>query len=160
MRAEQRLKELGLTLGPKNTPAGNYVEYVQVENLLYLAGHGARPYLQELGGFKLGPDGMSRVGRDLTLEEAYKFARYTGLNLIATMKEALGDLDRVKRVVKVLGMVNTAENFAENPAVINGCTDLFVEVWGDAGRPSRSAVGMYTLPNGTPVEIEAIVEVE
>lgn len=158
MRAEAKLKELGLTLGPRNTPAGNYVEYVQVGNMLYLAGHGARPYLDELGGMKLGPDGMSKVGRDYTVEEAYKFARYTGLNLIATMKEALGDLDRVKRVVSVFGMVNSTDNFGEHPAVINGCTDLFVEVWGDAGRPSRSAVGMYTLR--TPIEIEAIVEVE
>jgi len=158
--AEKKLEELGLKLGPLNEPIGNYVEYVQVGNLLFLAGHGARPYHDELGGLTTGPDGICRVGRDITVEQGYKFARYTGLNLITTMRKALGDLDRVKRVVKVLGMVCGAEGFGQHPKVIDGCTDLFVQVWGDAGRPARSAVGMYNLPNGIPVEIEAIVEVE
>jgi enamine deaminase RidA (YjgF/YER057c/UK114 family) len=94
------------------------------------------------------------------VEQGYKFARYTGLNLITTMRKALGDLDRVKRVVKVLGMVCGATGFTQHPKVIDGCTDLFVQVWGDAGRPARSAVGMHNLPNGIPVEIEAIIEVE
>jgi enamine deaminase RidA (YjgF/YER057c/UK114 family) len=93
-------------------------------------------------------------------EEAYQHARAIGLTLIAVMKDALGDLDRVKRVVKVLGMVNAVPEFAAHPKVINGCSDVFVEVFGDRGRHARSAVGMGSLPNQTTVEIEAIVEVE
>lgn len=160
MRAEAKIKELGLSLEPLTTPSGNYREYIQVGNMLHLAGHGTKPFPELLDPYKPGPDGMYRVGRDLTVEDAYKFARYAGLNLLRTMKAALGDLDRVKRVVRVFGMVNTSDDFKLHPKVIDGCTDLFVAVFGDAGRPARSAVGMHSLPRGIPVEIEALVEVE
>lgn len=152
MKTEQRLVELGIELPPVPQPAGNYVHAVQTGNLLFLAGKG--PF---------NPDGSvptGKVGRDYTTEEAYQHARSVGLTLIAVMKEVLGDLDRVKRVVKVLGMVNAVPEFGEQPKVINGCSDLFVEVFGERGRHARSAVGMGSLPNGITVEIEAIVEVE
>ena len=99
------------------------------------------------------------VGQDVTVEEAYQHARLTGLQLIATMKAELGDLDRVVRIVKVLGMVNAAPGFGQQPEVINGCSDLLVEVFGDRGRHARSAVGMGSLPRNITVEIEAVVEV-
>ena len=110
----------------------------------------------------LGPDGKLQTGiagADVTVEQAYDHARLTGLQLIATMKEAVGDLDRVARIVKVLGMVNGAPGFGQQPAVINGCSDLFVEVFGDKGRHARSAVGMGSLPGNITVEIGAVVEV-
>lgn len=153
MAIEQRLKELGIDLPPMPKPAGNYVHWVLTGNLLFLAGKGPGP----------NPDGSAprgKVGRDYTVEEGYAFARTVGLSLIATMKDALGDLDRVRQIVKVLGMVNADPEFGEQPKVINGCSDLFVEVFGDKGRHARSAVGMGSLPFGIPVEIEAIVEVE
>ena len=130
----------------------NYVNAVRTGNLLFLAGKGPG-----LPGKKL-PTG--KVGRDFTVEQAYVHARETGLSLIAVMKAELGDLDRVKRIVKVLGMVNAVPDFGEQPEVINGCSDLFVEVFGDRGRHARSAVGMGSLPRGIPVEIEVIVEIE
>ncbi len=101
-----------------------------------------------------------KVGRDFTIEQAYGFAREVGLNLIAVMKAELGDLDRVKRIVKILGMVNAVPEFGHQPEVINGCSDLMVEVFGERGKHARSAVGMGSLPRGIPVEIEVIVEVE
>ncbi|MDI3341671.1 MAG: RidA family protein [Sphaerobacter sp.] len=152
MKVEARLQELGIELPPVPSPAGNYVHAVRSGNLLFLSGKG--PF---------NPDGstpIGKVGRDYTTEEAYQHARSVGLTLIAVMKDALGDLDRVKRVVKVLGMVNAVPDFGEQPQVINGCSDLFVEVFGEAGRHARSAVGMGSLPMGITVEIEAIVEVE
>jgi len=151
MKVEERLKELGIELPAVGKPMGTYVHAVQTGNLLFLAGKG--PF---------NPDGSmptGKVGRDVTTEEAYQHARSVGLMLIAVMKDVLGDLDRVKQVVKVLGMVNAVPEFGEQPQVINGCSDLFVEVFGDAGRHARSAVGMGSLPNGITVEIEAIVEV-
>jgi enamine deaminase RidA (YjgF/YER057c/UK114 family) len=152
MKTEERLKELGIELPTLTNPLANYVNAVRTGNLLYLAGKGpGRP------GEPL-PTG--KVGRDLTIEQAYVHARETGLNLIAVMKAELGDLDRVKRLVKVLGMVNATPEFGNQPEVINGCSDLFVEVFGDRGRHARSAVGMGSLPRGIPVEIEVIVEVE
>ena len=149
---EERLRQLGLTLPRLPEPAGNYVGAVRTGNLLFLAGKGARN--------ADGSVAAGKVGRDVTAEEAYQHARGIGLTLIAVMKDALGDLDRVKRIVKVLGMVNAAPEFAAHPKVINGCSDVFVEVFGDRGRHARSAVGMGSLPNQTTVEIEAIVEVE
>ena len=152
MKTEQRLKELGIELAPASGPLANYVNAVRTGNLLYLAGKGP--------GLPGKPLPTGKVGRDFTVEQAYVHARETGLSLIAVMKAELGDLDRVKRIVKVLGMVNAIPEFGNQPEVINGCSDLFVEVFGDRGRHARSAVGMGSLPRGIPVEIEVIVEVE
>jgi enamine deaminase RidA (YjgF/YER057c/UK114 family) len=152
MEVERRLAELGITLPKVPEPAGNYVHAAQTGNLVFLSGKGP-----------LNPDGTvptGKVGRDVTAAEAYQHARSVGLTLLAVLKEYLGDLDRVRRVVKVFGMVNATPDFGEHPAVINGCSDLFVEVFGDRGRHARSAVGMGSLPHGITVEIEAIVEVE
>ena len=150
MSPEARLKELKIDLPPIPKPAGQYVHAVRTGNLLFLAGKG--PY---------NPDGSTptgKVGRDVSTEDAYKHARSVGLTLIAVMKETLGSLDRVKRVVKVLGMVNAVPEFGDQPKVINGCSDLFVEVFGENGKHARSAVGMGSLPGGITVEIEVIVE--
>jgi enamine deaminase RidA (YjgF/YER057c/UK114 family) len=150
MSPETRLKELKIELPPIPKPAGQYVHAVRTGNLLFLAGKGPH-----------NPDGSTpkgKVGRDVPTEEAYKHARSVGLTLIAVMKETLGSLDRVKRVVKVLGMVNAVPEFGDQPKVINGCSDLFVEVFGENGKHARSAVGMGSLPGGMTVEIEAIVE--
>ena len=151
MKTEQRLKQLGIELAKPSSPIANYVNAVRTGNLLYLAGKGP--------GLPGKPMSTGKVGRDLTIEQAYGYARETGLNLIAVMKAELGDLDRVKRIVKMLGMVNAVPEFGHQPEVINGCSDLFVEVFGDRGRHARSAVGMGSLPRGIPVEIEVIVEV-
>jgi enamine deaminase RidA (YjgF/YER057c/UK114 family) len=140
-----KLKTIEASLPPVPAAAGNYVHAVRTGNLVYLAGKGA--------------DVTGKVGRDFTKEQAYQYARETGMILLAVLKEHLGTLSRVRRIVKVLGMVNAAADFTEHPAVINGCSDLFVEVFGDAGRHARSAVGMSSLPHGIPVEIEVIVEV-
>jgi enamine deaminase RidA (YjgF/YER057c/UK114 family) len=140
-----RLMEFEATLPPVPAPAGNYVHAVRTGNLLFLAGKG--------------PSAWGKVGADISREEAYQYARETGLILLAVMKQELGTLRRVKRVVKVLGMVNAAPDFGDHPFVINGCSDLFVEVFGEAGRHARSAVGMGSLPSEIPVEIEAIIEV-
>ena len=152
MKTEQRLQELGIELATPTSPMANYVNAVRTGNLLYLAGKGP--------GLPGKPLPTGKVGRDLTVEQAYVHARETGLSLIAVMKAELGDLDRVKRIVKVLGMVNAIPEFGNQPEVINGCSDLFVEVFGDRGRHARSAVGMGSLPRGIQVEIEVIVEVE
>lgn len=149
MQVEARLQELGITLPPPVKPAANYVRHVQTGNLLLIAGTG--PSATAPGG---------KVGKDLTQEQAKVVAREVGLQLIATMKDALGDLDRVVRIVKVLGMVNSAPDFTDHPNVINGCSDLLVEVFGDAGRHTRSAVGFAALPMNIAVEIECMVEVK
>ena len=153
MKTEQRLKELGIELTKPTSPMANYVNAVRTGNLLFLSGKGPRA----------GADGKrprGKVGRDFTKEQGYEYARQTGLSLIAVMKAEMGDLDRVKRIVKLLGMVNATPEFGEQPEVINGCSDLFVSVFGDRGRHARSAVGMGSLPRGIPVEIEVIVEIE
>jgi enamine deaminase RidA (YjgF/YER057c/UK114 family) len=153
MSAEKRLKELGIDLGTVSPPVANYVNAVRTGNLLFLAGKGPRP----------GRDGQrprGKVGRDFTVEQAYQHARSVGLDLIAVMRAELGSLDNVKRIVKVLGMVNTVPEFEDQPKVINGCSDLFVQVFAERGKHARSAVGMGSLPMGIPVEIECIVEVE
>jgi enamine deaminase RidA (YjgF/YER057c/UK114 family) len=151
MKIERRLKQLGIELAVPTTPMGTYVNAVRTGNLLYLAGKGPG-----LPGKKLP---VGKVGRDFSKEQAYQYARETGLSLIAVMKAELGDLDRVKRIVKLLGMVNAVPEFGEQPEVINGCSDLLVEVFGERGRHARSAVGMASLPRGIPVEIECIVEI-
>ena len=146
MTIDERLNELGIELPPVPDPAGNYVHAVRTGNLLFLAGKG--------------PGSVTgKVGAGISEEEAYRHARETGLILISVMRQELGSLDRVHRIVKVLGMVNAVPEFGRQPAVIDGCSDLFVEVFGDKGRHARSAVGMGSLPGGIPVEIEAIVEV-
>src|SRR6266404_828047 len=152
MKIERRLKQLGIELAVPTTPMGTYVNAVRTGNLLYLAGKGP--------GLPGKPLPSGKVGRDFSKEQAYQYARETGLSLIAVMKAELGDLDRVKRIVKMLGMVNAVPEFGHQPEVINGCSDLFVEVFGDRGRHARSAVGMGSLPRGIPVEIEVIVEIE
>ena len=153
MGAEQRLKELKIDLGQVSAPVANYVNAVRTGNLLFLSGKGPRA----------GADGKrpkGKAGREYTVEQAYQHARSVGIDLIAVMKSELGSLERVKRVVKVLGMVNAVPEFEDPPKVINGCSDLFVEVFGERGRHARSAVGMAALPMGIPVEVECIVEVE
>jgi enamine deaminase RidA (YjgF/YER057c/UK114 family) len=154
MRVEERLKELGIELPPPfEPPAGmNFLAWSQHGNLIFLSGHGPTRGKEVVY--------RGRVGSDLTLEQGYAAARLTGLNLLATLQAAIGGLDRVRRIVKVLGMVACAENFTQQPAVINGASDLFVEVFGERGRHARSAVGLYALPLGIPVEIEMIVEIE
>ena len=146
MTIDERLNELGIELPPVPAPAGNYVHAVRTGNLLYLSGKGPGAVTGKVGG-------------DIPVEDAYRHARDTGLVLIAVMREELGSLDRVKRIVKVLGMVNAVPGFGQQPKVINGCSDLFVEVFGEKGRHARSAVGMGSLPSGIPIEIEVIVEV-
>lgn len=152
MGAEQNIRTRGIVLPPPAQPAGNYVPFKRTGNLLLLSGVG--PHKAD-GTFTTGI-----VGADLSVEEGYNAARQCGLVLLANMRAALGSLDHVAEVVKVLGMVRCTQDFGKQPEVINGCTDLFVEVFGDAGRPSRSAVGMFALPRGIAVEIEAMVEVK
>jgi len=152
MSAEARLKELGIVLPTVAAPVANYVPFRLVGNLLFLSGQGPR---DEKGASLTG-----KVGKDVTVEEAYRRARLVGLGLLAAARQALGSLDRIDFVVKLLGMVNAAPEFGDQPKVINGCSDLFVEVLGDAGRHARSAVGMGSLPNQISVEIEAIMAVK
>jgi enamine deaminase RidA (YjgF/YER057c/UK114 family) len=149
MRVEQHLQELGIELPEPVNPLANYVRWVQTGNLLFISGTGPGDETQR-----------GKLGSTMSVEEGYAASRDVGLQLIATAKAALGDLDRVKRVVKVLGMVNCTPDFADQPQVINGCSDLLVEVFGDAGRHTRSAVGFVALPGQIPVEIECTLEVE
>jgi len=149
MSPEEKLASLGLVLPPVPTPVANYVPFRLAGNLLYLSGHGPKH-----------PDGsysVGRLGRGTTIEQAYADARLAGLQLLAVAKVALGDLGRIEAVMKLLGMVNAEPEFGDHPKVINGCSDLFVEVLGEAGRHARSAVGMGSLPNRMTVEIEAIL---
>ncbi|MSQ11900.1 MAG: RidA family protein [Dehalococcoidia bacterium] len=151
MGAEARLKELGVELPPAPVPAASYVTYVQVGNLAFLSGH-----------IPVRADGTritGKAGGSLTVDQGYDAARLVALNLLATLKANLGTLDRVRRVVRVLGMVNSTATFTEHSKVINGCSDLLAQVFGEAGRHVRSAVGMASLPFDVAVEIEAVVEV-
>ena len=151
MSADARIIALGLQLPPPPKPGGNYVPFRIGGGLLFLSGVGP-----------LRPDGTSvtgKVGAAITTADAYQAARLCGLALISNMRAALGSLDRVDGILKVLGMVNAIPDFGEHPEVINGCTDLFVEVFGDAGRPARSAIGMGSLPRNISVEVEAIVAI-
>jgi enamine deaminase RidA (YjgF/YER057c/UK114 family) len=142
---DDRLQALGIELPPLPQPAGNYVHAVRTGSLLFLAGKGVL-------------DHPGKVGRDVSLEEAYGFARSTGLILLSVMRHELGSLDHVTRIVKVLGFVNAVPEFTDHPKVINGCSDLFVEVFGDRRRHARTAIGAGSSPHQIPVEIEAIVE--
>ncbi|MDR7130876.1 enamine deaminase RidA (YjgF/YER057c/UK114 family) [Algoriphagus sp. 4150] len=141
---EQQLEKLGVTLPEVGIPIANYVKWRQVGNLLYLSG--------------TGPKVFGKIGDDLTEEEGYHAARETGIEIIAVLKAATGDLSKIKQFVKVLGMVNSVPDFTKQPAVINGFSDLMVEVFGDKGKHARSAVGVAALPNNMAVEIEVIVE--
>ena len=152
MNAEARLKQLGIVLPNVPTPVANYVPYRLAGNLLFLSGQGPR---DEKGNTLSG-----KVGAEISVEEGYKRARLIGLGLLAATRKALGSLDRVEAVLKVLGMVNAVPDFKDHPKVINGCSDLFVEVLGEAGKHARSAVGMGSLPNQISVEIEAVLAVK
>jgi enamine deaminase RidA (YjgF/YER057c/UK114 family) len=151
MTADQRLTELGIELPEPFPPAGNYVPAVRTGSLLFLSGTGPA---RADGSFVRG-----KVGGDIDLDGGVEAARLTGLQLLASMRRELGSLDRVRRVVKTLGMVNCAPGFNRTPQVIDGCSSLLVEVFGDAGRGARSAVGMAELPFDIAVEIELVVEV-
>jgi len=150
---EERLKELGIVLQTPSTPVANYVNAVRSGNLVFLAGHGPR-----LGGGKFSHVG--KVGREVTPQQANEAARITAISLLASLQAEIGDLNKVKRIVKVFGMVNAVDGFTDHPAVINGASDLLVAVFGDViGKHARSAVGMGSLPFNIPVEIEMVVEV-
>lgn len=151
MDADARLTELNLTLPPAPKPVATYLTAIRHGDLLYVSGHGP-----------LRPDGTMHIGKlggDLDTEAGHAAARQTGLAILATVRSHLGSLDRVVRLIKVLGMVNCTPDFADQPKVINGFSDLMVEVFGEQGRGARSAVGMEALPGGIAVEIEAIFQV-
>jgi len=133
-------------------PSANFLGAVRVDNILYLSGRGP---VKEDGGYVTG-----KLGVDLTVEEGYEAARLTGIDLLAALKAEIGDLNKVKRIVKVLGVVNADPHFTQHPQVINGFSDLMVEVFGENGKHARSALGMGSLPFGIPVEIEMIVELK
>jgi len=149
---EAKLKELNIQLFKPAAPMANYVRAVRTGNLIFLAGHG--PTRAD------GTNIQGKVGKDLTIEQGYDAARQTGIALLSTLKSEVGDLSKVKRIVKVLGMVNCTEDFKDQPKVINGFSDLMVAVFGEKGKHARSAVGMYALPSNISVEIEMIVEIE
>jgi enamine deaminase RidA (YjgF/YER057c/UK114 family) len=144
---EQVLEELGILLEPPRESVGNYVSHVRVGNLIFTSGQGV-------------DDFHGKVGKELTEEEGYQAARQSMINLLRVLKDELGELSRVKKVIKILGMVNSAENFTGQPRVLNGASDLLVAVFGERGRHARSAVGMAQLPNNTAIEIEMIVEIQ
>lgn len=148
---DARLKALNIELPPIGKPVANYVKAVRTGNLLFLAGHGPQK-----------PDGSwitGKVGKDLTLEQGYDASRLTAIQLLATIRSELGTLNKVKRIIKVNGMVNCTPDFIDQPKVINGCSDLLVEVFGDVGKHARAAVGMNSLPMNTSVEIDMVIEV-
>jgi enamine deaminase RidA (YjgF/YER057c/UK114 family) len=144
---EERLEHLGIKLRPVRPSAGNYVHCVRVGNLIFTAGQGVDEY-------------HGKLGRDLSLEDGYQAARQSMCNLLSVLKHELGELSKVKRIVKLLGFVNSTEDFTDQPKVMDGASDLLVEVFGEKGKHARSAVGMTQLPNNTSVEIEMIVEIE
>ena len=153
LSADARIEELGIDLTQPSNPIANYVPAVRVGNLLFLSGNGPRR-----GSSSEMVTG--KVGADLTVEEGYEAARLVGIQLLASIKRELGTLDSVERCVKALGMVNAVPEFTQQPAVINGFSDLMVEVFGENGKHARSAVGMGSLPNNIAVEIELIVKLK
>jgi len=148
---EQNLQKLGIVLPKPSAPLYSYESFTRTGNLIYLSGQGPK---KADGSFITG-----KLGKDLSIEEGTEAAKLTGINLIATLQSAIGDLSKVKRIVKVFGMVNCAENFYDQPKVINGFSDLMVAVFGEKGKHARSAVGMIALPMNIAVEVEMIVEV-
>ena len=147
---EQRVAQLGLRLPSVVPPVGNYVRAARTGNLLFVSGH-----LPDSAG---APDHAGKLGRDLTTAEGYQAARQATISLLGTIRQALGSLDRVTQVIKVFGMVNSTEDFTEQPQVINGASDLLQEVFGPAAVHARSAVGMAQLPRNNCVEVEAVIE--
>lgn len=150
--AEAKLKAMGIELPTPGAPVANYVRAVRTGNLLFLAGHIPR-----------GADGQfikGKVGGDLTMEQGQEAAKWTAVALLATLKHELGDLDKIKRIVKVTGMINAAPDFTQHSQVINGCSDFLVEILGEKAKHARAAVGMSSLPLGAAVEIELIAEIE
>lgn len=151
-KIEQKLAKMGVTLYELPTPTASYVRAVRSGNLVFLSGHGP-----------MKPDGSNvtgKLGQDLSVEEGKQAARYTAIALLSALKEELGDLDQVQRIVKVHGMVNAAPDFTNHSQVMNGFSDFMVEVFGDAGKHARAAVGMGSLPGNMAVEIEMVVEVK
>ena len=148
---EEKLKELGITLPEPPKPVANYVNGVRTGNLIFLAGKGPR----RTDGTEI----TGKLGADVSIEEGYEGARLTAINQLAVLKDMLGDLNKVKRIVKVLGLVNSDPAFIDQPKVINGFSDLMVEVFGDRGKHARAAIGVASLPRAQAVEIELIVEV-
>ncbi len=149
---EAKLEELGISLRTPSAPVANYVNAVRTGNLIFLAGKGPT----QANGENI----TGKLGQDLTIEEGYEAARVTGINQLSVLKAELGNLNKVKRIVKVLGMVNASPDFTDHPKVVNGYSDLMVAVFGDKGKHARAAVGMGSLPSNIAVEIEMIVEVE
>ncbi len=149
---EARLKELGITLSTPSAPVANYVNAVRTGNLIFLAGKGPKQ--------SNGEDITGKLGLELTIEQGYEAARVTGINQLSVLKAELGNLNRVKRIVKVKGMVNAVPEFTDHPRVVNGYSDLMVAVFGERGKHARAAVGMGSLPNNIAVEVEMVVEVE
>jgi enamine deaminase RidA (YjgF/YER057c/UK114 family) len=150
--AEKKLKELGIQLISPTKPIANYVKAVRTGNLVFLSGHGP----SKADGTLI----TGKVGKELSTEQGAEAARLTAISLLSTLKAEIGDLNKVKRIVKVLGMVNCTESFTDQPKVMNGFSDLMVQVFGEKGKHARSAVGMYALPSNMAVEIEMIVEIE
>jgi enamine deaminase RidA (YjgF/YER057c/UK114 family) len=155
MEVEKKLAEMGLSLPPSPSPVANYVPAVRSGNLLFVSGHG--PAFVKDGKIEYI---RGKLGRDLAVEQGYEAARQVTLNILQSIKGVIGDLDKVRRIVKVLGFVNCTEDFPDQPKVINGASDLLVALYGERGRHARSAVGMQQLPFGIAVEIEMVVEVE
>ena len=148
---EERLRELNITLPTPPQPVANYVNGVRAGNLIFLAGKGPKyPDGRELTG---------KLGGNITIEQGYEGARQTAINQLSVLKEMLGDLNKVKRIVKVLGLVNSSPNFIDQPKVVNGFSDLMVDVFGEKGKHARAAIGVNSLPRGQAVEIELVVEV-
>ena len=151
MSVRERLEELGLRLPPVFPPAANYLGCVVDGDLVYVGGHGP------INGDEVV---IGKVGADLTVDDGRRAARMTALSILATLEAELGDLDRIRRIIKVFGMVNVAPGFERTPQVIDGCSDLLVDVFGDAGRHTRSAVGLAELPFGIAVEIELTARID
>ncbi|PEC86196.1 hypothetical protein COK00_14765 [Bacillus cereus] len=144
---EDKLSELGITLPAIRPAVGNYVSCVRVGNLLFTAGQGVDGY-------------HGKLGKDISIDEGYKAARQSMLNLLSVVRNELGDLNKVKRIVKILGFVNSTEDFINQPKVMNGASDVLVDIFGEKGKHARSAVGMAQLPNNTTIEIEMVLEIE
>jgi len=149
MSPEEKLTELGFTLPSAPAPIGNFLPWRRAGQLLYLSGQGPRDAAGKIS--------VGRLGRDCTVERGYADARRVGLQLLSTIRAALGSLDHVEAVIKLLGMVNAEPDFGDQPKVINGCSDVLIEVLGERGKHARSAVGMGSLPNCMTVEVEAII---
>ncbi|WP_165840934.1 RidA family protein [Larkinella punicea] len=149
---EAKLKEQGIELAKPTASLANYVKAVRTGNLIFLSGH--------VSNRADGTGIKGKLGKELTVEQGYEAAKLSAIGLLSSLKAEIGDLNKVKRIVKVLGMVNSTPEFADHPKVVNGCSDLFVKVFGDKGKHARSAVGVAALPSDYAVEVEMIVEVE